>query len=190
MPSVTINDEVFEAKIGERLLDVARRNGAHIGFVCDGNGICQTCQCQVLSGRKHLSPPNAAERDWMTEARLNQGHRLSCQTAIRGPGPIVILTAAEQLRRNVQRLVQNDDRPLIDRMEPLLEQVVSGSIDQLARYPFNMLSTMARVGVGRFFWPVKDGERWLDDAQLVAQRMNTRSIKAEEQKNLKTRPSE
>lgn len=172
MPSVIINDVEMEARAGERLLNVARRNAAHIGFVCDGNGVCQTCQLRVLAGAEHLSPPNQAERDWMPARRLADGHRLACQTALRGPGPVVALTKAEELRRQAaQALRPSEYEPLGDRLQPLFENLASMSADQLARYPWNLLAALSRVGLGRFIYPLRDAERWADDAGRVARRL-------------------
>ena len=50
MANVMINGEPAAADVGEDLLTVARRQGAVIGFLCDGRGMCTTCQCQVLAG--------------------------------------------------------------------------------------------------------------------------------------------
>ena len=99
MPTVVVNGVTMEAKVGERLIDVARRNGAHVGFICNGAGFCQTCQCQVLSGIENLSPVNPFEEAWFSESQLNAGQRLACKSALRGDGPIEIRTKAEDLRR-------------------------------------------------------------------------------------------
>jgi|GEM_PF-446230 len=172
MPSVTINDVEMEAKVGERLLNVARRNAAHIGFVCDGNGVCQTCQLTVQAGAEHLSPPNEAEQTWISAGRLAEGHRLACQAVLRGPGPVVALTTVEELRRQALHALRPSDREdLRDRVRPLLEQIVRLSADQLARYPWNILATLGRVGLGRFILPLRNTERWLDDGARVARRM-------------------
>jgi hypothetical protein len=58
-----------------------------------------------------------------------------------------------------------------DYLEPLLENLVRQSVDQLRHYPFNVISTIARVGVERFLLPVRDGEQYLDDAARVTRRM-------------------
>ncbi|GIV94220.1 MAG: hypothetical protein KatS3mg056_2929 [Chloroflexus sp.] len=50
MATVIVNDVEMTARPGERILDIARRNSAHIGFVCDGTGFCQTCKVRVLAG--------------------------------------------------------------------------------------------------------------------------------------------
>lgn len=172
MPTVVINDVELEAKIGERLLNVARRNAAHIGFICDGNGVCQTCQCRVLDGVDQLSPPSEAERAWMPERRLAEGHRLACQAALRGPGPVRVLTTVEELRRKTLNLLSpppgEDWR---DQIEPLLNQVARDSVDQLALHPFNLVSALLRVGPLRFAYPLLNPELWADDGLRVARRM-------------------
>lgn len=172
MPSVIINDVELEAKVGERLLNVARRNAAHIGFVCDGNGICQTCQCRVLAGADQLSPPSEAELIWMPERRLAEGHRLACQTVLRGPGQVRVITKAEELRRQTMAVVRppRGEVPR-DNLEPLLDNLVRMSVDQLIRYPFNLVATFLRVGPVRFFFPIRDADRWADDGARVTRRM-------------------
>lgn len=174
MPSVIINDVELEARVGERLLNVARRNAAHIGFVCDGNGICQTCQCRVLAGVDQLSPPSEAELIWMPERRLAEGHRLACQTVLRGPGRVRVITKAEELRRQTLDVVRPPrGADGLDNLEPLLDNLVRMNVDQLVRYPFNLVATMLRVGPARFFAPWRDVERWADDGARVTRKVLT-----------------
>ena len=90
--SVIINDVEVVAVPGDGLLEVARRNRAHIGFVCNGNGLCTTCECKVLDGIENLSAPNRAEREWLPAWRLEQGYRLACQTTLKGTGPVRVLS--------------------------------------------------------------------------------------------------
>jgi ferredoxin len=172
VPTVIINDVALEAKVGEKLLNVARRNAAHIGFVCDGNGICQTCQCRVLAGADQLSPPNEAELAWMPERRLADGHRLACQTTLRGTGSVAILTKAEELRRQTLAVVnppRGEDG--LDNLEPLLDNLVRMNVDQLVRYPFNMITALLRLRPETLIWPVRDFERWVDDGTRVTRKM-------------------
>lgn len=169
MPTVVINDVEMEAKLGEVLLNVARRNAAHIGFTCDGNGVCQTCQCRVLVGANQLSPPSEAERAWMPERRLAAGHRLACQAGLRGPGPVHVLTTVEELRRYTLGLLSpppGTDRS--DQFEALLTTLLRDSADQLALYPFNLIAALRRVGPLRFTFPLLSAERWADDGLRVA----------------------
>ncbi len=174
MPTVIINDVAFEANTGERLLDIARRNAAHIGFVCDGNGICQTCACKVLVGAEHLNQPTRAERSWFPESRLQAGQRLACQTALRGPGPVKVLTLVEELRRQLRDVVAPPNGGVsTDYLEPLLENLVRLNVDQLRRYPFNLIETLGRVGPWRFIYPLRKPQQWLDDALRITTHMTS-----------------
>lgn len=105
MPKLIINDTEYECRPGERLLSVARRNGAHIGFVCMGRGYCHTCACRVESGAEHLSPPTELEKNWHKTSHLRDNNRLACQTFLRGPGPVSILSRAEELRRQATQVI-------------------------------------------------------------------------------------
>lgn len=172
MATVIVNDVACEARPGERLLAVARRNAAHIGFVCDGNGICQTCQIRVLAGAEHLSPPSAAEQAWMPEWRLASGHRLACQTALRGPGPVEMLTKVEELRRQTLDIFQPPagvDRR--DALEPLLDNLVRLNIDQLIRYPLNMISALLQVKPDRLVETVRNPQPYIDDAARITRKL-------------------
>lgn len=100
MSHVTINDEVADAAPGESLLDIARRHGLHIWFVCDGRGLCRTCECRVRSGGDQLSAPSTSECDSLSESRLKEGFRLACQARIESPGPVDVISTAEVLRRH------------------------------------------------------------------------------------------
>lgn len=172
MATVIVNDVAHEARPGERILNVARRNAAHIGFVCDGNGICQTCQIRVLSGAEHLNPPSATEQAWMPEWRLASGHRLACQTALRGPGPVEVITKAEELRRQTLDVLQPPagvDRR--DAMEPLLDNLVRMNIDQVIRYPFNIIGALLQVKPDRLVETLRNPQPYIDDATRITQRL-------------------
>lgn len=167
MTTVTINDVGMEAQPGERILGIARRNGAHIGFVCDGTGFCQTCKVKVLAGSESLSPPTELEKDWIPEQRLAEGWRLGCQTAIRGRGPVEVLTAAEELRRQIFAVINPPPgTSVVSNAGALLANVNQQNIDQVMRYPFNMLNAVSKIGLGRLLNPWQSMERfnqWLTD---------------------------
>ncbi|NTW51498.1 MAG: (2Fe-2S)-binding protein [Chlorobiaceae bacterium] len=100
--SININDREYEAKIGDRLLDVARANHSHIGYFCGGNAICQTCYVKVLEGQELLSPITEAEKAMLSEALISEGSRMACQTKIEKPGTIRILTTVEEAKQMVE----------------------------------------------------------------------------------------
>lgn len=171
MATIIINDETLEGKVGERLLNVARRHGAHIGFICDNAGTCQTCRCQVVSGGEHLSPPSEAERAWITPERLAEGQRFACQAIIRSHGEVRVLSRAEELRRMVQGVLRpGSGEGRLSNLSPLLTTLGQQIGDQLALFPQNVLSTLRRVGLWRFIYPVLDRERLLRDIARVRER--------------------
>ncbi len=106
MPDLKINDETVTAAAGDNLLTLARRNASHIWFVCDGRGLCQTCECRVLSGSENLSPPSKIELESMTDSRRERGYRLACQTKVAEDGAISILTVAEEVRRQGATVIE------------------------------------------------------------------------------------
>ncbi len=96
---ITFNDESIDAEVGENLLTLARRHGLHVWFLCDGRGLCQTCQCRVLSGAENLSRPAEIEIDTISESRRKSGYRLACQTRLARKGDVDVVSLAEQLRQ-------------------------------------------------------------------------------------------
>ena len=99
MAELEFNGESIEARPGETLVQAARRHGSHVWFVCDGRGICQTCECRVVSGAANLSEPSDLERAGVSDGRRQRGYRLGCQARLEGPGPVAVVSRAEELRR-------------------------------------------------------------------------------------------
>lgn len=172
MATVIVNDVAHEARPGERILNVARRNAAHIGFVCDGNGICQTCQIRVIAGADQLNQPTATERAWMPAWRFERGHRLACQTAVRGRGTVEVITTAEELRRQTLDVLQPPagiDRR--DALEPLLDNLVRMNIDQLIRHPFNIIGALLQVKPDRLLETLRNPQPYIDDAARITRNL-------------------
>lgn len=172
MAQVEINDQVMEARPGERLLTIARRNAAHIGFYCDGNGLCTMCECRILSGAEQLNPPTEAEKTWLPAARMADGYRLGCQAALRGPGPVRALTRAEELRRQLGAvLAPPAGTTVAENLRPLLANVVAVNVQHLGTFPFNLLRTLNRLGPLKFLWPVDDLGLLVNDTARITGRM-------------------
>ena len=130
MTSLEFNDETIDAREGETLVQAARRHGAHVWFICDGRGICQTCECRVLSGAENLSEPGELERAGLTEERRRKGYRLGCQTRLVGSGPVSVVSRAEELRRRMRDvLVSSAERSLWDRIRYLGADTLSATVD-------------------------------------------------------------
>lgn len=97
--NITINNKEYEANIGDRLLDIARKNHAHIGYFCGGNSICQTCYVTVLEGAELLSPLSDYEKALLSDNLIDEGTRMACLTTIEKPGTIRVVSAVEEVKQ-------------------------------------------------------------------------------------------
>jgi chlorosome envelope protein J len=98
---IFINDKPCEAKTGDLLLKVAQDHECHIGYICGGNGICQSCFVYVKEGMECLSAPNNIEKAFISDKLFQEGGRLGCQSVIVKEGNLRVLSRAEHLRRLV-----------------------------------------------------------------------------------------
>ncbi|MEI6847739.1 MAG: 2Fe-2S iron-sulfur cluster-binding protein [Chlorobiaceae bacterium] len=98
---IHINDKPCETQTGEVLLRVAQHHKSHIGYICGGSGICQSCFVYVMEGGDSLSLPNEIEKAFISDKLFQEGGRLACQAVIVKEGAIKIITRAEYLRRLV-----------------------------------------------------------------------------------------
>ncbi len=98
---ISINDKPCEGHVGEVLLKVAQLNKSHIGCICGGNGICQSCFVYVEEGSECLSPPGLEEKAFISDKLFKEGGRLACRTLIVKEGTVKVLSRAEYLRRLV-----------------------------------------------------------------------------------------
>jgi chlorosome envelope protein I len=167
MPKVIINGETYEAQSGEVLLDVARRNGAHIGFVCDGLGFCATCECRVLEGVEALSPQTRDEVDWLGP-RLKRGYRLSCQTRVQGPDTVEVITRPELLRRQFEAIfAPAKGETSVDNASRFLTNLTQITVDHLTQAPAGLTGTLNRIGALRLLFPWQNFDRFADDTSRV-----------------------
>lgn len=98
---ITINDKPCQGEVGEKLSRVALESKAHVGYVCAGLGICQTCYVTVLEGMNYLSPLSDVEIAFLSEKQISESARLACQATIVDEGIIRILSRPEEVRRMV-----------------------------------------------------------------------------------------
>lgn len=98
---IYINDMACEAQPGDILLDVAKRSKSHIGYICGGSGICQSCFVYVQEGMDCLSEQSDVEKAFISDKLTEAGGRLACQTKIVKDGNIRVLSRAEMFRRTV-----------------------------------------------------------------------------------------
>jgi ferredoxin len=77
MAKLILNDEEFEVEDGENICDTIEEAGVPIGC---SNGVCGTCEVEVIEGMDNLSPVNQEEIDLGMEGNK----RLGCQCEIKG----------------------------------------------------------------------------------------------------------
>ncbi len=133
MAELEFNDERIEARQGETLLQAARRHGSHVWFLCDGRGICQTCECRVISGAEHLGELSELERAGLGEKRRRRGSRLGCQAHLVGSGLVSVVSRAEELRRRARDvLLGSREQSLWERLQGLSGDSLSATVDLLS----------------------------------------------------------
>lgn len=77
MATLILNDEEIEIPDGENICDYIEEAGVPIGC---SNGVCGTCEVEVVEGMEHLSELNQEEQDLGMEG----AKRLGCQCEISG----------------------------------------------------------------------------------------------------------
>ncbi len=83
--------------IGTYLFDAARRIGIDIEDECGRRGECDSCAVTVTKGMNLLSEVTKAEKEHLSEARLKNGERLTCQVKVEKAGEIVIMTKEKKV---------------------------------------------------------------------------------------------
>jgi ferredoxin len=132
MAKLEFNDERIDAKQGETLVQAARRHGSLVWFLCDGRGICQTCECHVIAGAVNLSELSELERAGVGEKRWRSGYRLGCQARLIGSGRVSVVSRAEELRRRARNvLFGSKEQSLGARLEGLSGDLLNAAIDLL-----------------------------------------------------------
>jgi ferredoxin len=169
MPTLIINGKTYHCKRGERLLTVARRHAAHIGFVCYGLGFCQTCGCRIVQGNELLNPITSNERKWLDASRLTDDYRLACQTIVRGEGTIEIISRAEELRMQTMAILSPSGDSSIRDNAGLLANSVG---DLISHLPSNAMVAASYIGKVRPNW--HSIQNVIRDAGRVALHMSGR----------------
>ena len=76
MAKLILNDEEIEIADGEKIVDYIEEAGVPIGC---SNGVCGTCEVEILEGMDNLSELNQEEDDLGMEG----SKRLGCQCEIK-----------------------------------------------------------------------------------------------------------
>jgi ferredoxin len=78
---ITNGDKVVTAPENTNLLRISLREKGGIPFKC-GGGLCGTCRCKIESGLDNTDAVKDKERKHLTDADLEQGYRMACQTFV------------------------------------------------------------------------------------------------------------
>ncbi len=156
MIKVEINGLEVEAELNESLLDVARREKAHIGYTCGGNGACQTCEVEVIDGMEALSEINETEKAWLTPDKQLDGHRLACQAVIiREDVPIFLTTRVQHLLNIFNKTFNEPGQdkvltPNPDALKHLLAYVGKETVSHLVTTPAAVTNSLFRMFEGDY----------------------------------------
>jgi Na+-transporting NADH:ubiquinone oxidoreductase subunit F len=78
---IVVNDsKTFETPAGGKLLSCLADNGIFVSSACGGGGTCAQCKVIVHSGGGDILP---TERNHISKLKAREGHRLSCQVAVK-----------------------------------------------------------------------------------------------------------
>ncbi|MFZ4525410.1 MAG: DUF4332 domain-containing protein [Chlorobium sp.] len=94
-----INDIPCDALPDQTIGKAAQLNHSHVGYLCGGRGICQTCYVTVREGSDCLSPLSDIEKAFLSERQILSGGRLACQAIIERGGTLNVLSRPEEIRR-------------------------------------------------------------------------------------------
>jgi ferredoxin len=188
MARIIINNKAVSADTGENLLDLAKLQPAHIGFVCGGNGLCGTCEIKVLQGAENLTKPTRVEREWLNAQRIEEGYRLACQTMVKGEGTVQILTRAEEVRQEFTAIFNppKGKNPLTAAGD-FISDVANPN--QLAQFANGVISSTGRVGIRKMLFPWNKPLQFLQDTGRVIQAQITPPVAAPKSKPVKVNTS-
>jgi chlorosome envelope protein I len=137
--NLIINDKTCVSTVGQTLLKAARINHSHVGYLCGGHGVCQTCFVIVLEGSECLSPVIDAEKAFLTSQQIKMGGRMACRASISREGTIKILSRPEEVRRILftnplplfgygAEMGRNFARQVIPGIGNIISRIVTGEI--------------------------------------------------------------
>ncbi|MEM4545809.1 MAG: ASKHA domain-containing protein [Nitrososphaerota archaeon] len=146
-----------EAKIGESLLEVARRAGIDIIGPCNGKALCGKCMVKIIVGSDSISDLTSDEKIVLSSKKLNEGYRLSCRCKIVREnaisvfvpgesrlGEYVVSVEGEVFEERFDSVVQKVNVTLPAKVWGALDEVVS-SLSVPKRFNLHALQKLSRI---------------------------------------------
>lgn len=137
-----INAQPITVQPKETLLQAALREGINFPHSCRVGG-CATCKCKLVSGKvRELTEAGYV----LSDAELDQGYILACQSVPQSDVRIEVDLAAQQARRQVGGRVVGQDRLTHDivRLRIQLDEALAYKAGQFAELSLDSLSGVAR----------------------------------------------
>jgi len=117
-----VPDEKHAAyKIGDNLLDAARRIGIEIIGPCGGKALCGKCMVKIIAGEQALNSPSDEEKLALGRKRISEGYRLACRSIITKYQEIIVYIPPETRASECVLLVEG--QLVRERHDPLLRDV-------------------------------------------------------------------
>jgi len=102
--------KTVQAQPGEKVLEIAAREGVNVNNLCGGQGVCGKCRVKVLEGKTRFTGKGVG---YLSRKELEEGYVLACQTEVL-EGHVEILIPPESRKEDEQilttdRLMEYDE---------------------------------------------------------------------------------
>lgn len=115
------DNRVVVCKLGDIIMDVAKKAGIEILGPCGGNALCGRCLIKVLDGEEALNTPTDDEKLLLGEKKLSERYRLACRCRVIKHGNVVIYIPLDSRTRDHVLLVEG--LSMKERHDPLLKKI-------------------------------------------------------------------
>lgn len=150
---------VAEAKVGETILEVARRSDVPIESICGGRGICGRCRVQIVSG---TTEPTKEDLKLLGKRKVQSGTRLACRQKVveditietpeyLGSSKHVILESSDEIQDidpAVREMLVHLQGSTLEHPESIHSQLID-ALREIGfdgkRVPLSVLETLAKV---------------------------------------------
>ncbi|MEZ4381478.1 MAG: 2Fe-2S iron-sulfur cluster binding domain-containing protein [Nannocystaceae bacterium] len=122
----THGERALRLQPGESLLELVNRAALPLGQSCHGEGICRSCDLEVVAGAEQLTPLSPLE---LRARRLDRagGRRLACQVWARGDAPLPAPASASAESAQAAAATVTLWHPAWGYPEPVEERAAAGS---------------------------------------------------------------
>jgi uncharacterized 2Fe-2S/4Fe-4S cluster protein (DUF4445 family) len=152
MPKVRFEPSgiVAEAKVGETVLEVARRADVPIDSVCGGRGVCGRCHVYLISGS---TEPTKEDFKLIGKRKVQSGLRLACRMSVIDD---LVIETPEYLGSSKHVILESSDD--IRDIEPLVRDMVlhlkGSDLDHPESAHSQLIEALGELGLERMILPL------------------------------------